>query len=121
VPDPCVNDVPAAARIGAEESGNQLLAAILSNLADRVRIISLLGWQARPAMEDEYGQHESILEAAEAGDAELAGERMRQHIHDFTTLFQGEMAAQLRELQTAQPPSPRRNARHANEKLGLST
>jgi DNA-binding GntR family transcriptional regulator len=73
----------------AEATGNQLLAAMLLSLGNRVRIISIMGWQSRPSMEDEYRQHEAILQAAEAGDGQLAGRRMRDHIHEFRTAFQG--------------------------------
>lgn len=67
----------------AEKSGNSLLASTLLKLQDRVRIISVLGWQSRPSMEEEFRQHEAVLSAAVARDSQRAAELMRKHIHAF--------------------------------------
>lgn len=72
----------------AEATGNELLASMLMSLGNQVRIISVMGWHTRPSMEEEYLQHLGILEAAEAGDADLAGERMEAHIHGFRVAFE---------------------------------
>lgn len=64
-------------------SGNGHLHRILSNLQDKVTLSSILGWRAHATMTIEHEQHTRILDAAEARDADLAAQRMRDHVHEF--------------------------------------
>lgn len=74
----------------ASHSGNQTLAEVLAGLNDKVRMISVLGWRLRPAMQTEYDQHVAIAEAAIAGDSEKAAALTRAHIHEFrVSLYEG--------------------------------
>jgi DNA-binding GntR family transcriptional regulator len=65
----------------AENSGNRPLALALSQLQDRVRIIAVMGWLSEPTMLGEHAEHLAVLDAAEKGDAQLAADLMREHVH----------------------------------------
>jgi DNA-binding GntR family transcriptional regulator len=71
-------------------SGNRQLYRVLANLQDKVRLSSMLGWRAAATMGTEHGQHSSVLNAAELGDAELAARLMREHIHSFRMRYRRE-------------------------------
>jgi DNA-binding GntR family transcriptional regulator len=87
-------DRPLVARINrdfhaifSQRSGNRALDETLSNLQDRVRLITIVGWRYRPSMREDLAQHHAVLDAAVAGDAEVAGELMRQHIECFRMAY----------------------------------
>lgn len=74
----------------AKHSGNQTLVQVLAGLNDKVRMISVLGWRLRPAMQTLCDQHVAIAEAAIAGDSEKAAALTRAHIHEFrVSLYEG--------------------------------
>jgi DNA-binding GntR family transcriptional regulator len=65
------------------ECGNPLLVAALDDLRDQTALISAAAWQQRPSWKREAGEHRTILAAAEAGDADRAGELLADHISSF--------------------------------------
>src|SRR5690348_12624061 len=87
-------DRPLVARINrdfhaifSQRSGNRALHETLSNLQDRVRLITIVGWSHRPSMREDLAQHQAVLDAAAAGDADVAGELMRQHVACFREAY----------------------------------
>ena len=62
---------------------NARLRRILDNLQDHNRLIALLTWEDRGYDEHEHDEHLAILEAAVKRDADLAAERLHQHIARF--------------------------------------
>lgn len=64
-------------------SGNRPLIEALARLHDRVRVISMMGWKARPSMAVEHDQHLAVLGAVAARDARKAGRLMRDHVRSF--------------------------------------
>lgn len=63
--------------------GNPLLVSVLDDLRDRAALISVVGWETSPSWEDEWHEHEAVLAAARAGDAERATELTRGHLQAF--------------------------------------
>jgi DNA-binding GntR family transcriptional regulator len=63
--------------------GNPLLISVLDDLRDRAALISVVGWQNSPSWTTEYDEHNAVLAAAEAGDADGATGLVRQHIQSF--------------------------------------
>lgn len=63
--------------------GNTRLVHILDDARDQLRVISVQLWQIEPTYKHEMRQHEQILAAVRAGDAELAAERLHTHIVEF--------------------------------------
>ena len=61
-------------------AGNRPLQTALRGFSDQVRIISAVNWQLRDTRWESHRQHQAIMAAAVAGDAETASERMREHI-----------------------------------------
>jgi DNA-binding GntR family transcriptional regulator len=87
-------DRPLVARINrdfhsifSQRSGNRALHETLSNLQDRVRLITIVGWRYRPSMREDLAQHQAVLDAVIAGDADGAGELMRQHVECFRLAY----------------------------------
>jgi DNA-binding GntR family transcriptional regulator len=62
---------------------NARLRRVLETLQDQNRMIALLTWEGRGYDEQEHAEHMAIFEAASARDADLAAERLRQHIARF--------------------------------------
>ncbi len=71
-----------------KKCGNRPLHETLTNLQNRVSIISALGGRFRPSMYEEWIQHNTVLEAAQRGASDQAGHLMREHIHRFRVAFQ---------------------------------
>jgi DNA-binding GntR family transcriptional regulator len=69
---------------------NVRLVEMLTQFQDQLRVISLRFWHAHATYIHEAGQHEAILEAVEAGDADLAAERLREHIVEFAKAYSKE-------------------------------
>jgi len=72
----------------SKNSGNRPLHETLTNLQNRVVIISALGGRFRPSMNEEWKQHDAVLNAARRGASDEAGQLMREHIHRFRVAFQ---------------------------------
>jgi DNA-binding GntR family transcriptional regulator len=63
--------------------GNPLMVRILDDLRDQTALITVAGWGIRPTWTAEVVEHNAVLAAAEAGDADRAAELMRRHIQTF--------------------------------------
>lgn len=63
--------------------GNPLLISVLDDLRDRAALISVVGWETSPSWDVEWREHQTILAAATAGEADTAAELTRQHIQGF--------------------------------------
>lgn len=63
--------------------GNSLIVKVLDDLRDQTALVSALSWQQAPSWEQEAAQHQAILAAAQAGDADLATGLLREHIAGF--------------------------------------
>ena len=63
--------------------GNDLMAGILDGLRDQTALVTAVVWTTTPSWEQEAREHRSILEAAVAGQAQLAADLLREHIADF--------------------------------------
>ncbi len=72
--------------------GNALMIKILDDLRDQTALITVAGWGIRPTWETELGEHTAVLEAAEAGEADLAAELIRRHISTFADRVVKELA-----------------------------
>jgi DNA-binding GntR family transcriptional regulator len=71
------------------DCGNHLLRDVLDNLRDRVTLISVVGWNTAdadvqpPLYEVELHEHQAMLDAALAGDADRAAALLTDHIQGF--------------------------------------
>lgn len=72
--------------------GNPLLVDVLDRLSDRAALISATGWRLRATWAAEADEHQAILDAAEAGDADLAAELLQGHIKAFAAAFEASRA-----------------------------
>ena len=63
--------------------GSDLLMDILDNLRDRAALVSVASWEAAPTWGVEWAEHQSVLSAALAGDADRAGDLLRDHLQAF--------------------------------------
>jgi DNA-binding GntR family transcriptional regulator len=63
--------------------GNALLVATLDGLRDRTALVSAASWAKSATWEAEAGEHEAILAAAEAGDADTARRLTAEHVAGF--------------------------------------
>ncbi|GAA3675183.1 GntR family transcriptional regulator [Arthrobacter ginkgonis] len=69
--------------------GNPLLLEVLDNLRDRTALISVFGWRAAgnddevPAYRREWLEHQEILDAARAGQADVAADLSEKHMTRF--------------------------------------
>jgi DNA-binding GntR family transcriptional regulator len=94
----------------ADCAGNSLLAEILKDLAARTTLIATL-YQSTHDARESCREHAEIVAALEAGDHDLAVERMRAHLdsvrrHLGADAIQGDPLAALRHaLQPVSPPS----------------
>ena len=114
------DDVPLVAQINrdfhavfSKNCGNRPLHETLTNLQNRVRIISVLGWRWRPSMQEELVQHCNVLDAARRGASDEAGYLMREHIHRFRAAFQ-----ETRNASESPGPNPPGSAISAASKPG---
>ncbi|MFI6424726.1 GntR family transcriptional regulator [Promicromonospora sp. NPDC050880] len=64
-------------------SGNTILIGMLEGLRDQTALAAVTTWARQPSWGDEAQEHERILDAAETGDADLAGDLTRRHIAGF--------------------------------------
>ncbi|MFI9486117.1 GntR family transcriptional regulator [Promicromonospora sp. NPDC052451] len=64
-------------------SGNTILIGMLEGLRDQTALAAVTTWARQPSWRDEAQEHERILDAAEAGDADLAADLTRRHIAGF--------------------------------------
>jgi len=78
--------------------GNSLIIKVLDDLRDQTALVSALSWQQAPSWQQEAAQHQAILAAAQAGDADLAARLLREHIAGFA-------ARHFAPAQTADPSS----------------
>jgi DNA-binding FadR family transcriptional regulator len=71
----------------AVASGNEVIASVMGGLRDSVENYVRAGAAALPSWEAMAGrlrtEHRAIVAAIEAGDADLAGTRIRAHIEDY--------------------------------------
>jgi DNA-binding GntR family transcriptional regulator len=71
--------------------GNTLLIGVLDGLRDQTALVSAAAWQrtpmwqGTPSWQAEAAEHEAILAAAVAGDADTAAQRLTGHIKAFLT------------------------------------
>jgi DNA-binding GntR family transcriptional regulator len=63
--------------------GNPLMIRILDDLRDQTALITVAGGGIRPTWQTELGEHTAVLDAAAAGEADLAAELIRRHISTF--------------------------------------
>jgi len=63
--------------------GNSLIVKVLDDLRDQTALVSALSWQQAPSWEQEAAQHQAILAAAQADDADRATALLREHIAGF--------------------------------------
>jgi DNA-binding GntR family transcriptional regulator len=63
--------------------GNPLLVATLDGLRDRTALVSAASWAKSATWEAEAAEHEAILAAAQAGDAEAARRLTADHVAGF--------------------------------------
>jgi DNA-binding GntR family transcriptional regulator len=62
---------------------NPILVGILEGLRDQTALAAITTWAQQPSWRDEAQEHERILAAAEASDADLVAELTRRHIAGF--------------------------------------
>jgi DNA-binding GntR family transcriptional regulator len=65
------------------QCGNGKVIEILAHLQNQVRVMSLCLWNVRANHLREAEQHQAILAAVEAGDADRAAELLGKHISEF--------------------------------------
>ncbi|MCM2430676.1 GntR family transcriptional regulator [Streptomyces sp. RKAG337] len=63
--------------------GNPLLTRMLDEVRDQAALVSTVAWAASPSWEQEAREHQEILRAALAGDADGAAGLLHTHISDF--------------------------------------
>jgi DNA-binding GntR family transcriptional regulator len=63
--------------------GNSLLVKVLDDLRDQTALVSERGWAQAPSWPQEAAEHQAILAAARAGNAEKAASLLREHIASF--------------------------------------
>jgi DNA-binding GntR family transcriptional regulator len=63
--------------------GNSLLVKVLDDLRDQTALVSARGWAQAPSWPQEAAEHQAILAAAQAGNAEKAASLLREHIASF--------------------------------------
>ena len=63
-----------------EPCPNRLLCAMIDDLSDQVALITVAGWRQEATWHNEALEHEAILGAIEAGDADEAARRLELHI-----------------------------------------
>jgi len=65
--------------------GNALLVRVLDDLRDQTALVSAAAWQHAPTWQAEAAEHDAILCAAVAGDADAASSLLTAHIQNFLT------------------------------------
>src|SRR5450631_4391772 len=63
--------------------GNAMLVGVLDDLRDQTALVSAAAWQHAPTWRGEAAEHEAILRAATAGDADEAARLLTSHIESF--------------------------------------
>ncbi len=63
--------------------GNAMLVSVLDDLRDQTALVSAAAWQRAPTWRAEAAEHEAILRAATAGDADAAARLLTSHIESF--------------------------------------
>ncbi|GHI92368.1 GntR family transcriptional regulator [Streptomyces olivaceus] len=63
--------------------GNPILVRTLDDLRDQAALVSVSGWRSAGGPCDEAEEHEDILAAAQAGDANRAAQLLAAHISGF--------------------------------------
>ncbi len=63
--------------------GNAMLVSVLDDLRDQTALVSAAAWQRAPTWRAEAAEHEAILRAATAGDADKAARLLTSHIESF--------------------------------------
>jgi DNA-binding GntR family transcriptional regulator len=63
--------------------GNPMLVRSLDDLRDLTALVSAAAWQRGASWAKEAAEHEEILAAAEAGDADVAARLLTEHIESF--------------------------------------
>lgn len=84
--------------------GNQLLVRMLDDLRDQAALVSAVAWQAVPSWEREAREHQEILAAALAGDAEGSARLLHAHIESFVNRAFPPAPGIPDSLQTAESP-----------------
>lgn len=72
--------------------GNPVMCRYLDGLQDLVALISLSGWTQRTTWEQEHAEHQRILDAVAAGDAETAEAEARAHMNGFVAQLMESLA-----------------------------
>ena len=65
------------------DCGNDLMVGILDGLRDQTALVSTTVWTRNASWEQEAGEHRAILEAIEAGRADVAAGLLEEHIRAF--------------------------------------
>jgi DNA-binding GntR family transcriptional regulator len=60
-----------------------LLVGVLDDLRDQTALVSAAAWRRTPTWPAEAAEHDAILRAATAGDAETASTLLKAHIEKF--------------------------------------
>jgi len=63
--------------------GNALLIRVLDDLRDQTALVSAAAWQHAPTWQAEAAEHDAILHAASAGNADAASVLLTAHIQSF--------------------------------------
>jgi DNA-binding GntR family transcriptional regulator len=72
--------------------GNALMVRMLDDVADRVALISVAGWEANASAKRELTEHKALLRAAKSGKADRAADLLHQHISGFLDRLLAAMA-----------------------------
>jgi DNA-binding GntR family transcriptional regulator len=86
--------------------GNSLIVEVLDDLRDQTALVSARSWKEVPSWAQEAAQHQAILAAARAGDAERAARLLREHISRFAARHFPPPAASAGPGQPPTEPSP---------------
>lgn len=84
-----------------QRTTNHLLLRWLDSLSDLRRLITMHGWALENCSEREWDEHRGIFEATQAGNIDLAVERLTQHITRFSVLVLEHMAKSEKETEQA--------------------
>lgn len=80
--------------------GNPLMIRMLDELRDQTALITVAGWGIRPTWTAEVDEHDTVLTAAEAGEADRAAELLRRHIQKFAERVVQELSDRMNEPAT---------------------
>ncbi|WP_103340818.1 GntR family transcriptional regulator [Amycolatopsis sp. CA-126428] len=74
---------------------NSFLCDFLDRLQDLTAFAATTGWRLQATYEQEAGEHQGILDAVEAGDADVAERRSREHVESASRTLAEALRDQL--------------------------